>query len=122
MRVIRGGGGGARGGARTMCNQYKMTAELSPFCLHSVSTAELSPEMSWNSEWPESARGFVPVMAMSGTRSRLASSRPVVRLEAPGPEVAMQAASRALPDSFEAAAANRLALASFRVQTHVSSS
>mmetsp|Transcript_28135 Transcript_28135/g.66586 ORF Transcript_28135/g.66586 Transcript_28135/m.66586 type:complete len:270 (+) Transcript_28135:881-1690(+) len=50
--------------------------------------------MSWNSECAESARGFVPVIAMRGTRSSCASSRPVTRLDAPGPDVAIHAPSR----------------------------
>lgn len=46
--------------------------------------------VSWNASVPIMRRGTCPVTATSGTESKSASARPVTRLVAPGPEVAMQ--------------------------------
>ena len=50
--------------------------------------------VSWKASVPIMARGTWPVMATSGTESSIASARPVTRLVAPGPEVAMHTPTR----------------------------
>ena len=45
---------------------------------------------SWNASLPISLVGTWPVMATMGIESIMASTSPVVRLVAPGPEVAQQ--------------------------------
>lgn len=72
--------------------------------------------IAWNSERSIACVVFIPVSASTGTRSCSASMRPVVRFEAPGPDVATQTAS--LPVSFASAAAASDAAPSLRVYTH----
>ena len=45
--------------------------------------------VSWKASLPRSARGTLPVMATIGTESIIAVARPVTRLIAPGPDVAI---------------------------------
>ncbi len=45
--------------------------------------------VSWKASLPSSARGTLPVIATIGTESIIAVARPVTRLIAPGPDVAM---------------------------------
>ena len=88
-----------------------------------TSTEKLTPppaksrlwSTSWNSAKCSDWRGLRPVRQTTGRRSWHASTSPVVRFVAPGPDVAMQQAN--LPVSFASAAAMRLAFASLRTQT-----
>ena len=43
---------------------------------------------SWNASVPMNGRATCPVIATMGVESIFAASRPVIRLVAPGPEVA----------------------------------
>ena len=45
--------------------------------------------VSWKASLPSSARGTLPVIATIGTESIIAVARPVTRLIAPGPDVAI---------------------------------
>ena len=53
---------------------------------------------------PMSLRGTCPVIATSGTLSIIASARPVTRLVAPGPDVAMQTPTRPVTLAYPSAA------------------
>ena len=60
--------------------------------------------VSWKPSVPMSLRGTCPVMATSGTLSIIASARPVTRLVAPGPEVAMHTPTRPVTLAYPSAA------------------
>ncbi|MNH46550.1 hypothetical protein D3C79_1093720 [compost metagenome] len=49
-----------------------------------------STSTSWKASVPTAAQATWPLMATRGTESSSASAKPVTRLVAPGPEVAIQ--------------------------------
>ncbi len=70
---------------------------------------------SWKPSVPSSSLRTCPVIATSGTLSISASSRPVTRFVAPGPEVAQQTPTRPLVRAKPLAA--NAAAASWRTRT-----